>query len=109
MKKGGSVKYNRGGVTVGPSHDEGGMKYENRSTGEILELEGGEGIINKHSIASNKKVKLNGQSMTICEAGSYLNQMEGNGKSFECGGKMKGDTYRTGGSIKSKVEALEYL
>ena len=50
----------------------------------MLEVEGGEGIVNKHSMASDKKVKLNGKEMTICEAVSQLNQMDGNGVKFDC-------------------------
>jgi hypothetical protein len=73
----------KGGITYGRSHKNGGIPVQNRSTGEMLEVEGGEGIVNKRSMASDKKVKLNGQEMTICEAVSQLNTFEG-GVKFDC-------------------------
>lgn len=76
-------KIKRGGITYGKSHAEGGIPVKNESTGDMLEVEGGEGIVNKRSMASDKKVKLNGKEMTICEAVSQLNQLEG-GVQFSC-------------------------
>jgi hypothetical protein len=76
-------KIKRGGITYGKSHAEGGMPVKNQSTGDMLEVEGGEGIVNKRSMASDKMVKLNGKEMTICEAVSQLNQLEG-GVQFSC-------------------------
>jgi len=76
-------KVDKGGITYGKSHDEGGIPVKNASTGQMLEVEGGEGIVNKRSMASDKKVKINGKEMTICEAVSHLNQMEG-GVRFSC-------------------------
>ena len=76
-------KIKRGGITYGKSHAAGGIPVKNESTGDMLEVEGGEGIVNKRSMASNKKVKLNGKEMTICEAVSQLNQLEG-GVQFSC-------------------------
>jgi hypothetical protein len=73
----------RGGITYGKSHAEGGIPVKNQSTGDMLEVEGGEGIVNKRSMASKSKVKLNGKDMSICEAVSQLNQMEG-GVQFSC-------------------------
>jgi len=76
-------KIKRGGITYGKSHAEGGIPVKNQSTGDMLEVEGGEGIVNKRSMASDKMVKLNGKEMTICEAVSQLNQLEG-GVQFSC-------------------------
>lgn len=76
-------KVDKGGITYGKSHKEGGIPVKNASTGSMLEVEGGEGIVNKRSMASDKKVKMNGKEMTICEAVSQLNQMEG-GVRFSC-------------------------
>lgn len=76
-------KVKKGGITYGKSHAEGGIKVKNASTGDMLEVEGGEGIVNKRSMASDKKVKLNGKEMSLCEAVSELNQMEG-GVQFNC-------------------------
>jgi hypothetical protein len=77
------AKIKRGGITYGRSHKNGGIPVKNQSTGEMLEVEGGEGIVNKRSMASDKMVTFNGQKMTICEAVSALNQMEG-GVEFSC-------------------------
>lgn len=83
--KGGAVKeVKRGGITYGPSHAEGGIPVRNKSTNEMLEVEGGEGITNKHVMASSETVKLNGKEMTLCEAVSAINQMDGNGVKFNC-------------------------
>lgn len=76
-------KVKKGGITYGKSHAEGGIKVKNASTGDMLEVEGGEGIVNKRSMASDKKVKLNGKEMSLCQAVSELNQMEG-GVQFNC-------------------------
>lgn len=76
-------KVDKGGITYGKSHKEGGIPVKNASTGSMLEVEGGEGIVNKRSMASDRKVKMNGKEMTICEAVSQLNQMEG-GVKFSC-------------------------
>jgi hypothetical protein len=85
FNNGGEMKsMKHGTITEGASHDDGGIKVLNKSTNQILEVEGGEGVVNKHSMASDKKVKLNGKEMTICEAVSQLNQMDGNGVKFDC-------------------------
>jgi hypothetical protein len=82
--KGGRMKtIKHGTITHGPSHAEGGIKVFNKSTETILEVEGGEGVVNKKSMASSRKVKLNGQELSICEAVSKLNEMEG-GVRFDC-------------------------
>jgi predicted SprT family Zn-dependent metalloprotease len=84
FRNGGNMKkVDSGGITYGASHDNGGIPVKNASTGEMLEVEGGEGIVNKRSMASDKMVKLNGKEMSICEAVSKLNEMEG-GVKFSC-------------------------
>ena len=45
-----------GGLTKGPSHAKGGIKMKVKSTGQQIEVEGGEGIINKHVMSSKKKI-----------------------------------------------------
>jgi len=74
----------KGGITYGPSHANGGIPVRNKSTNEMLEVEGGEGITNKHVMASSQTVKLNGKEMTLCEAVSAINQMDGDGVKFNC-------------------------
>lgn len=73
-----------GGLTKGKSHAKGGIKMEVKSTGQNIEVEGGEGIINKHTMSSKDKHTYEGKEMTACEIASDLNQKTGNGVSFDC-------------------------
>ena len=53
FKEGGTMnKVKKGGITYGKSHAEGGIPVKNASTGDMLEVEGGEGIVNKRSMAA---------------------------------------------------------
>jgi len=65
--------YAKGGVIQGPSHANGGVKFA--VGGQVNELEGGEGVINKRSMAMPG----------IAQAASFLNQM-GGGVAFANGG-----------------------
>jgi hypothetical protein len=73
-----------GGLTNGKSHAKGGIKMKVKSTGQNIEVEGGEGIINKHTMSSKDKHTFEGKEMTACEIASDLNQKTGNGVSFDC-------------------------
>ena len=73
-----------GGLTKGPSHAKGGIKMKVKSTGQQIEVEGGEGIINKHVMSSKKKISYKGKKATPCEIASDLNQQTGNGVKFDC-------------------------
>ena len=46
---GGEEKFADGGMVVGPSHAQGGVKFA--AGGRVVELEGGEAVINKRSTA----------------------------------------------------------
>ena len=46
---GGLLEYGDGGVFNGPSHKNGGIQAFNKNSGKIVEVEGGEAIINKKS------------------------------------------------------------
>lgn len=84
MAKGAQVRVTNdatdGGVFHGPSHDNGGIKGVVKETGQPIEVEGGEGILNKRTMALNEEVTLSG---TPCEIASELNQM-GGGVKFDC-------------------------
>jgi hypothetical protein len=112
FENGGTTKKNmkkidKGGITYGRSHAEGGIPVKNESTGEMLEVEGGEGIINKKAMASPQMVKIDGKEMTICEAASYLNQKDGNGRQFNCDDvenqQFISDHYGVGGELKKGI------
>ena len=87
-KKGGETdcgcsKFDDGGLAYGNSHDNGGMPLVVKSTGQNIEIEGGEGVVNKRSMKIDKKVEFEGKKMTPCEVVSKINQM-GGGVKFKC-------------------------
>ncbi len=75
----------KGGFTEGPSHADGGIPMTVKSTGQKIEVEGGEAIINKKSMADNRKFKVEG---TPREIASAINEIDGNGVSFDKGAKI---------------------
>ena len=72
-----------------------------KSTGQNIEVEGGEIIINKYSSADTKKHNFDGKQLTKCEIASKINEADDNGVKIDCdtivGKKYK---YDTGGKIK---------
>ena len=89
-----------GGYLVGRSHKNGGIKGVNVDTGEPIEVEGGEVVITKPAVESNKFYTLNGKKMKPKEILSKLNSDHG-GVSFAKGGKVGGDKYLLGGISES--------
>ncbi len=75
--------YSKGGLAYGNSHDKGGMPLVVKSTGQNIEIEGGEGVINKTSMQMAKKLEFEGKKMTPCEIISKINEM-GGGVKFKC-------------------------
>ncbi len=73
----------KGGLAYGNSHDKGGMPLVVKSTGQNIEIEGAEGVVNKRSMQMDKKVEFEGKQMTPCEAVSKINEM-GGGVKFKC-------------------------
>ena len=105
------LKMEKGGLTKGKSHDEGGMKMVVKSTGQRVELEGGEGVLNKKVMSDDSKYEFEGKDMTACDIASELNQQKGDGVAFECddvegkfeeGGSVK--DFEFGGFVKGKSE-----
>ena len=78
-----SKMYEKGGLAYGNSHDKGGMPLEVSSTGQKIEIEGGEGVVNKRSMQITKKVDFQGRKLTPCEVVSKINEM-GGGVKFKC-------------------------
>jgi hypothetical protein len=110
MEQGGNIniKYNnmskhKDGLFVGKSHKEGGIPMVVKSTGQKIEVEGGESITNKTSMADDKIRTLTG---TNCEIISQINTQNGNGVAMDCdsvvGKKYK---YKAGGSIQKMTSA----
>ena len=90
----------KGGLTKGKSHKEGGIPMVVKDTGQNIEVEGGEIIINKYSSADTKKHDFDGQKLTKCEIASKINSADGKGVKIDCddivGKKYK---YADGGRI----------
>ena len=101
------------GITKGKSHKEGGMPMTVKSTGQKIEVEGGEGIINKYVMSSDDKFEFEGKEKTSCEIISELNQKKGDGVSFDCNTvENKKYKFDKGGSLnfdsaKTFYEAME--
>lgn len=85
------------GLFEGKSHKEGGIPMVVKSTGQRIEVEGGESITNKTSMADTKRRTLTG---TNCEIISQINTQNGNGVAMDCdsviGKKYK---YEAGGQV----------
>ena len=90
----------KGELLKGRSHSEGGIQVKVRNS-RMVEMEGGEGVINKRSMASAKKFNFQGNKMTTCEIVSELNQKKGDGVAFDCD-SVEGRSYilAKGGQIK---------
>ena len=89
----------KGGYLVGKSHAQGGIKGINVDTGEPIEVEGGEVVITKPAVDSQKKYNFEGTEMTPKEIMSKLNSDHG-GVSFAKGGTV-GNKYSNGGAVGS--------
>lgn len=75
--------YAKGGLAYGNSHDKGGIPLKVSSTGQNIEIEGGEGVVNKRSMQMTKKLEFEGKELTPCEVVSKINEM-GGGVKFKC-------------------------
>ena len=76
-----------GGYLVGRRHSNGGIKAVNKSTGQPLEMEGGEVVITRDAVSDSKKRSFNGKMMTNREILSEINQ-SGGGVAFAEGGEV---------------------
>lgn len=113
-RKGQTIIHNKGslsGYLVGKTHDEGGIKAINKSTGQPLEMQGGEVVITAPAVADQTKREFNGEMLTNREILSKINEM-GGGVSFAKGGdipeKMKcsGASYNYGGKTMTDHEIM---
>lgn len=104
-----------GGYFKGRSHAEGGIKAINKDTGQLIEVEGNEVIINKRSVADNTKREFEGEMLTNKEILSKINQM-GGGVAFANGGeinaqncKCNGKKYKFGGNLVPDYDIVKQL
>jgi len=89
-----------GGMLVGKRHSSGGIKAINKSTGQPLEMEGGEVVITRNAVSDKTKRSFNGKMMTNREILSAIN-VSGGGVSFADGGEIPED-------FEIEVEQGEY-
>jgi hypothetical protein len=93
-----------GGLLVGNRHSEGGIKAINKSTGQPLEMEGGEVVITRNAVSDNQKREFEGEMLSNREILSRINE-GGGGVSFAKGGNVphkcscSGREYRYGGKL----------
>ena len=78
-----------GGLFVGQSHSDGGIKAYNVSTQQPIEVEGGEVIITKKAVDDGEKREFEGEMLTNKEILSRINE-SGGGVSFADGGEVHG-------------------
>lgn len=78
-----------GGLFVGRSHADGGIKAYNVSTQQPIEVEGGEIIITKKAVDDGEKREFEGEMLTNKEILSRINE-SGGGVSFADGGEVHG-------------------
>lgn len=92
------AKKYKGQLLKGSSHAQGGIDVAVGS--RIVEMEGGEGVVNKRSMASKRRHRFNGKEKSTCQIVSELNQKEGNGVKFDCN-TVEGKKYflETGGFL----------
>jgi GNAT superfamily N-acetyltransferase len=95
-----------GGYFVGNSHAKGGIKAVNKDTGQIIEVEGNEVIINKRSVSDNTKREFEGEMLTNRQILSKINEM-GGGVKFEAGGNTSEHCACSGKKYKFGGETLE--
>ena len=88
-----------GGFAVGPSHDDGGIPGYVKSTGQTIEFEGGESIINKRSMAMNQKVVCEGTPKGVASAVNMI----GGGVKFSEEGTCKIVSGQEAGTTSEQV------
>jgi len=114
-RQGQTMIHNKGslsGYLVGRTHAEGGIKAVNKSTGQPLEMQGGEVVITAPAVSDNTKREFEGKMMTNREILSTINE-KGGGVSFAKDGmeipksiKHTGASYKYGGKTMTDQEIM---
>ena len=103
-----------GGLLVGNRHSEGGIKAINKSTGQPLEMEGGEVVITRDAVSDDTKREFEGEMLSNREILSRINE-SGGGVSFAEGGDVPnkcacmGKQYKFGGKMMRDNEIVENI
>lgn len=113
-RKGQTIIHDEGtlsGYLVGKTHAEGGIKAVNKSTGQALEMQGGEVVITAPAVSDQTKREFEGEMLTNRQILSKINE-RGGGVSFADGGdipksiKHTGASYNYGGKVMKDHEIL---
>lgn len=86
------------GELSGKPHSKGGVKAVVQSTGDMIELEGGEVVINKASVDSDEIFDFEGQPASVKEVLNHINTMDGNGDPIDV--DAEASSYEQGGRVK---------
>jgi len=86
------------GYLVGKTHAEGGIKAINKSTGQPLEMQGGEVVITAPAVSDQTKREFEGQMLTNRQILSKINEKGGGVAFAEDGMEIPKDIKRTGAS-----------
>tara|TARA_R110000751_G_scaffold307714_1_gene430768 strand:- start:2227 stop:2565 length:339 start_codon:yes stop_codon:yes gene_type:complete len=97
----------KGELLKGRAHAEGGIPVRVANS-QMVEMEGGEGVVNKRAMASSKKYKFEGESMASCDIVSEINQKEGDGVAFDCD-DIEGRQYKLDKGGKAPIQTLLFL
>jgi DNA polymerase III sliding clamp (beta) subunit (PCNA family) len=103
-------KGTEGGYFVGKLHKEGGIEGINKSTGQPIEVQGGEVIITAPAVADQTKREFEGEMLTNREILSKINE-RGGGVSLENGGEIyfNGSSYNYGGKTMTDYEIMQSM
>ena len=117
-RQGQTIIHNKGtlsGYLVGKTHAEGGIKAVNKSTGQPLEMQGGEVVITAPAVSDTTKRNFDGKMMTNREILSTINE-RGGGVAFAEKGmeipkniKRTGASYNYGGKTMTDHEIYKYI
>lgn len=117
-RQGQTIIHNKGtlsGYLVGKTHAEGGIKAINKSTGQPLEMQGGEVVITAPAVSDQTKREFEGEMLTNRQILSKINE-KGGGVAFAEDGmeipkniKPTGASYNYGGQTMTDHEILNLI
>jgi DNA polymerase III sliding clamp (beta) subunit (PCNA family) len=117
-RQGQTIIHNKGtlsGYLVGKTHAEGGIKAINKSTGQPLEMQGGEVVITAPAVSDQSKHNFDGEMLTNRQILSKINE-KGGGVAFAQDGmeipksvKHTGASYNFGGKTMTDYEIITMM
>lgn len=104
-----------GGMLVGNRHSASGIKALNKSTGEFIEMEGGEVVITRNAVSDKTKRNFNGEMLTNRQILSKINASGGGITFAEHGAELPkeilccGEQYEYGGEMHSDYDIMNLI